>query len=90
MEQKANIKKASTKKANGKNEEAEGKQELSRKDYMAELRKLQTELVYLQEVRILRPEVERRLRPEWERRDGEVFTGTSSLGPPADHHPEHE
>jgi polyphosphate kinase len=40
MEQKANDK---------KNEEAEGKGELSRKEFMAELRKLQTELVYLQE-----------------------------------------
>ncbi len=36
-------------KANTKKEEAEGKTELPRKDYMAELRKLQTELVYLQE-----------------------------------------
>jgi polyphosphate kinase 2 len=32
-----------------KNKETEGKEELSRKDYMAQLRKLQTELVYLQE-----------------------------------------
>jgi polyphosphate kinase 2 len=54
MEQKANTKnanakKANTKNANAKNEEAEGKGDLSRKDYMVELRKLQTELVHLQE-----------------------------------------
>src|SRR5262245_12739459 len=49
MEQKVTTKKANAKKANAKNEEVEGKGDLSRKDYMAELRKLQTELVHLQE-----------------------------------------